>query len=153
MSPMFEADDGDKEEEHVMMKTVRIFAVLAVFTMALTGLSLAQQPNCRLVADIPFDFNVGNQHLVAGQYMFAVDYGDPVVTVRNTATGQTAMAFSIRGDDDPAGNPVAVFDVIGGQHTLADLKAPGHAVSFAQLKTAVGMAKNKGIITIVASLR
>ena len=94
MSPMFEADDGDKEKEQVMMmKTVRIFAVLAVFTMALTGLSLAQQPNCRLVLDIPFDFNVGNQHFAAGPYMFAVNYGDPVVTVRNTATGQTAMAF------------------------------------------------------------
>lgn len=151
---MFEADDGDKEKEHVMMKTVRIFAVLAVFTMALTGLSLAQQPNCRLVADIPFDFNVGNQHFAAGRYMFAVDYGDPVVTVRNTATVQTSMAFSIRVDDEQAGNPVAVFDVIGGQHTLADLKAPdGHAVSFAEPKTAVGMAKNKGTITIVASLR
>jgi hypothetical protein len=152
MSPMVEADDGDKEKEHVMMKTVRIFAVLAVFTMALTGLSLAQQPNCRLVADIPFDFNVGHQHFAAGRYMFAVDYGDPVVTVRNIATGQTAMAFSIRGDDDKAG-PEAVFDVIGGQHILADLKAPGHAVSFAELKTAVGMAKNKGTIAIVASLR
>lgn len=153
MSPMFGADDDDKKKEHVMMKTVRIFAVLAVFTMALTGLSLAQQPNCRLVADIPFDFNVGKQHFAAGRYVFAVDYGDPVVTVRNTATGQTAMAFSIRGDDDQAGNPVAVFDVIGGQHNLADLKAPGHVVSFAQLKTDVGMAKNKGTITIVASLR
>ena len=136
-----------------MIKTVRIFAVLAVFTMALTGLSLAQQPNCRLVADIPFDFNVGNQHFAAGQYMFAVDYDDPLVKVRNTATGQTSMAFSIRGDDKQAGNPVAVFDVIGGQHTLADLKAPGHAVSFAEPKTEVGMAKNKGTITIVASLR
>ena len=135
------------------MKTVRIFAVLAVFMMALTGLSLAQQPNCRLVAEIPFDFNVGKQHFAAGRYVFAVDYSDPVVTVRNTATGQTAMVFSIRRDDDQAGNPVAVFDVIGGQHNLADLKAPGHAVGFAELKTAVGMAKNKGTITIVASLR
>ncbi len=153
MSLMFEADDGDKEKEHVMMKTVRIFAVLAVFTMALTGLSLAQQPNCRLVVNIPFDFNVGNQHFAAGPYIFAVDYGDPVVTVRNTATGQTATAFSIRGDDDPAGNPAAVFDVISGQHTLADLKAPGHAVSFAEPKTAVGVAKNSDTITIVASLR
>ena len=141
------------KKEHVMMKTVRIFAVLAVFTMALTGLSLAQQPNYRLVADIPFDFNVGKQHFAAGRYMFAVDYGDPVVTVRNTATGQTAMAFSIRRDDDQAGNPEAVFDVIGGQHNLADLKAPGHDVGFAELKTAVGMAKNNGTITIVASLR
>ncbi|MFZ1134881.1 MAG: hypothetical protein WAN69_08045 [Candidatus Korobacteraceae bacterium] len=153
MSPMFEADDGDKEKEHVMMKTVRIFAVLAVFTMALTGLSLAQQPNCRLALDIPFDFNVGNQHFAAGPYVFAVDYGDPVVTVRNTATGQTAMAFSVRVDDERAGNPAAVFDVVGGQHTLADLKAPGHAVGFAEPKTAVGMAKNKDTITIVASLR
>jgi hypothetical protein len=153
MSPMVEADDGDKEKGHVMMKTVRIFAVLAVFTMALTGLSLAQQPNCRLVADIPFDFDVGNQHFAAGPYMFAIDYDDPVVTVRNTATGQTAMALSIPGDDEQAGNPVAVFDVIGGQHTLADLKAPGRAVGFAEPKTGVGMAKNKGTITIVASLR
>ena len=135
------------------MKTVRIFAVLAVFTMALTGLSLAQQPNCRLVADIPFDFNVGNQHFAAGQYMFVVDYGDPVVKLRNTATGQTAMAFSIRGDDEQAGNPVAVFDVVGSEHTLADLKAAGHAVSFPEPKVAAGMAKNKGSVTIVASLR
>lgn len=150
---MFEADDGDTEKEHVMMKTVRIFAVLAVFTMALTGLSLAQQPSCRLVADIPFDFNVGNQHFAAGQYMFVVDYGDPAVRLRNIATGQTAMTFSIRGDDDQAGNPVAVFDVFAGAHTLADLKAPGHAVSFLEPKVAAGMAKNKATVAIVATLR
>ena len=135
------------------MKSVRIFAVLAVFTMALTGLSLAQQPNCRLVADIPFDFNVGNQHFAAGQYTFVVDYGDPVVRLRNTATGQTAMAFSIRGDDDQVGNPVAVFNVVGGAHALADLKAAGHGVSFPESKVAAGMAENKGTVTIVASLR
>jgi hypothetical protein len=150
---MFEADDGDTEKEHVMMKTVRILAVLAVFTMALTGLSLAQQPNCRLVADIPFDFNVGNQHFAAGQYLFVVDYGDPVVRLRNTATGQSALAFSIRGDDEEGGNPVAVFDVIGGEHALADLKAAGHAVSFPESKVASGMAKNKRTVAIVASLR
>lgn len=150
---MFEADDGDTEKEHVMMKTVRIFAVLAVFTMALTGLTLAQQPNCRLVADIPFDFNVGNQQFAAGQYMFVVDYGDPVVRLRNTATGQTAMAFSIRGDDEQAGNSVALFDVVGAEHTLADLKAAGHAVSFPESKVAAGIAKNKGTVAIVASLR
>ena len=60
---MFEADDGDTEKENVMKKTVRNFAVLAVFAMALTGLSLAQNPTYRVTANIPFDFNVGNQHL------------------------------------------------------------------------------------------
>jgi hypothetical protein len=150
---MFGADDGDTKKEEMMMKNVRIFAVLAVFTMALTGLSLAQQPSYRLVADVPFDFNVGNHQLPAGSYMFVVEYGSPVVTVLNTSTGQAVMADSIRGDEDAIGGPVAVFEVIGKKHTLADLKAAGHAVSFPETKVSVALAKSKTGVAIIASLR
>lgn len=134
------------------MKRVRIFAVLVVCTMVLTGLSLAQQPNYRLVADIPFDFNVGSHQLPAGPYMFVVEYGSPVVTVRNTSTGQAILATSIRGDGEDAGNPVAVFEVIADSHTLADLRAAGHTVSFTETKAPLTLAK-KGTVTIAAALR
>ena len=135
------------------MKTVRIFAVLALCTMALTGLSLAQQPSYRLVADIPFNFSVGSQHLPAGPYMFVVDYGDPVVTLRNTSTGKAIFVYAIRGDGEDLGNPVAVFEVIGDNHTLSNLRAAGHAVNFPEPKAPVALARKTGTVTIAAALR
>jgi hypothetical protein len=150
---MFEADDGNTKKEHVMQKTVRNFVVLVVFAMALTGLSLAQNPNYRLVANIPFDFNVGNQHLPAGPYLFVVDYDSPVVTVRNTTTGQAEILLTIKGESEGTGNPLVVFDVIGGTHLLADLKTANRGVNFPESKAQVALAKRGRSVAIVASLR
>jgi hypothetical protein len=150
---MFEADDGNTIKEHVMKNTVRNFVVLVVFAMALTGLSLAQNPNYRLVANIPFDFTVGNQHLPAGPYLFVVDYGSPVVTVRNTATGQAEMLLTIKGEGEGTGNPVVVFDVIGGTHMLADLKTAERGVNFPESKEQVALARRGGSVAIVVTLR
>ena len=136
-----------------MKKTVRIFVVLAVLAMALTGLSLAQNPNYRLVANIPFDFNVGNQHLPAGPYLFVVDYDSPVVTVRNTSTGQAEMLLTIRGEGEGTGNPVVEFDVIAGTHRLADLKTANRGVNFPESKEQVALARRGGSVAIVATLR
>ena len=153
MSPMFETDDGNTKKEHVMQTTVRNFVVLVVFAMALTGLSLAQSPGYRVTANIPFDFNVGNHHLPAGTYLFEVGYGSPAVTLRNTSTGFAEMILAGAGDSEAAGSPVLVFDVIGENHLLADLKTVDAGVKFPEQKTLRASAKNRGTVAIVAALR
>jgi hypothetical protein len=150
---MFEADDGNTEKEHVMQTTVRNLVVLVVFAMALTGLSLAQDSTYRVTANVPFDFNVGDQHLPAGEYLFEVEPGSPVVTVRSTTTGRAEMILAIAGDGERNGNPVLEFDVIGENHLLAELKTADAGVNFPEKKTLLASAKRKESVAIVASLR
>ena len=136
-----------------MKKTARNFAMVAVFAMALTGLSLAQNPAYRVTANIPFDFNVGSQHLPAGAYMFEVEYDSPVVRLRNIATGRVETVLSTRDGRTSAGAPVVVFDVVGDAHLLADLKTSNAGVDFPEDKTMLASVQHKGSVAIVASLR
>jgi hypothetical protein len=141
------------EKEHAMKTTVRNFAVLVVFAIAVTGISLAQTSSYRLTADIPFDFVVEDQHLPAGNYMIIVGYNSPVVTLRNTASGRTAMVIATHGDGQSNGEPVVDFDVVGDTHLLADLKTANTGVSFTEQKQSLASAKRKASVAIVASLR
>ena len=72
----------------------RNLVVLAVFAVALTGLALAQQFAYRVAASVPYDFNVGDQHFTAGNYLFVVDYGDHAVTIKNQDTGRSSVALA-----------------------------------------------------------
>lgn len=149
---MFEADDGNKKE-HVMKKTVRNFVVLAVFAMAVSGLSLAQDSTFRVNANVPFDFYAGDLQLPAGMYQFVVDYEDHSVLLRNKATGLSYVLLARPGDGDRSSEAVVEFDVIGDSHRLADLKTASVGVNFPQQKSMLASATRRGSVAIVASLR
>jgi len=150
---MFEADDGNTKEEHVMKKTVRNFVVLAVFAMALTGLSLAQDDTYRVTANVPFDFYAGHQQLPSGMYQFEVNYGNHSVMLRNKTTGRSYALLARPGDGESVGEAVVEFDLVGDTHILADLKTASTGVNFPEQKATLASAKRRGSVAIVASLR
>lgn len=136
-----------------MKKSVRNLAMLTVFAMAMTGLSLAQDDTYRVSANIPFEFYVGDQQLPAGTYLFNISYETHAVSLRNHDTGRACMVLAVPADGKGSGDPVVEFDVIGNSHMLADLKTADAGVSFAENKQVLSSALRRGSIAIVAELR
>lgn len=142
-----------------MKRIARNLVVLAVFAMALTGLSMAQQFAYRVTANIPYDFHVGDQQLSAGNYTFAVNYGDHAVTITNQANGHSSVVlaspvvYASPGYDNRDKATVVELKSVGGQYVLADLKTRSAGVDFSAANSSRSLAKNEGTVTIVASLR
>ena len=142
-----------------MKKIGRNLAVLAVFAMALSGLALAQQFNYRVAATIPYDFYVGDQLMSAGNYIFAVNYGDRAVTITNQANGHSSVVlaspiqFASPGYDNRNKGTVVELNSVGGTYVLSDLVTRTNGVNFPQGHANRTRAKNEGTVTIVASLR
>jgi hypothetical protein len=134
-----------------MKKTVRNSVVLAVFAMALSGLSQAQDDTYRVRANIPFDFYAGDQLLPAGVYLIDVSYGTHVAELRNHDTGRTYSLVAVPADGEGSGNAVVEFAVAGDRHVLAGLKTASTGVNFAESKRLLRTAHRS--VTIVAALR
>lgn len=140
------------------MKRYARYAGMVVFTLTLTGLALGQQFAYRVVATMPSDFYVGDQNFAAGNYIFAVNYGDHEVTIENQNSRHSSVVKATP-FDYPAtgavtmGKPVEVHLIaIGGRYQLADIKTSEVGVTFTQANV-LEAAGNKGIVTVVASLR
>lgn len=136
-----------------MKGIARNLVVMAVFAMALTGISLAQDATYRVTANIPFDFYAGSQQLPAGVYRFEVDYENHSVKLRNKATGISYQLLARPGDGEGLSDAVVDFDVVGDTHVLADLKTASTGVSFPEQKALLASAKRRGSVAIIASLR
>jgi hypothetical protein len=159
---MFEADVGNTtEEEIIMMKRIACsLVVLVAFSMALTGFALAQQFDYRVEANLPVDFYAGDQHLPAGTYLFAVNYGDHAVTMRNQATGRTAVVLASPvvnaspGYDNRNKSAQVELRSVGGRYVLAEVQGRSSGVEFPVQRTStLASAESERTITVVASLR
>jgi hypothetical protein len=136
-----------------MKKTVRSFVVLAVFAMALSGLSLTQDDTYCVRAKIPFDFYAGDRLLPAGTYLIDVSYDTHSVAFHNNDTGRTYVALAQPASGQGAGDPMLQFDVTANTHLLADLKTASTGVNFVESKRLLRTAQRTGSVTIVAALR
>lgn len=142
-----------------MKRIARNLVVLAVFAIALSGLALAQQFSYRVAATIPYDFYVGDQLMSAGNYIFAVNYGDRAVTITNQANGHSSVVvaspieFASPGYDNRNKGTVVELSNVGGKYVLSDLETRTNGVNFPQGHANPTMAKNEGTVTIVAALR
>jgi hypothetical protein len=136
-----------------MKTSVRSLMVLSVFAMALTGLALGQETHYRVVADVPFDFYAGNQHLDAGTYLIAVNYGDHAVTLQNQKTGHSSVLLAMPGDGIGSGGAEVQFDLIGGSYALADVKTRSTGARFHERETRLASAQPATAVTIAAMLR
>jgi hypothetical protein len=143
-----------------MKRIARNLMVMAVFAMALTGFALAQQFAYRVEANVPVDFYAGDHPMNAGTYLIAVNYGDNVVTIKNQATGQSAVVHAspvVYGSPgyDTRNRPTTVeLRSVGGRYVLAEVQTRTSGVEFPLEGNANrGWAKNGETITVVVSLR
>ena len=106
-----------------MRKTVVPILFLA---LAFPFFGVAQIPPGTVVADITFDFIVGNEVLPAGTYKFNHGVKAGVVAVTNAKSSQSIMAMVLtRISQYPGNDARVVFDKMGDQYYLSELHAPG----------------------------
>jgi hypothetical protein len=142
-----------------MKAHVRYLMMLALIAISLTGVSLAQQFTYRVVTNIPYDFYVGDQQFSAGDYTFAVNYGDRAVTITNQANGHSSVVvaspieFASPGYDNRNKGAVVELVSVGNRYVLSDLQTRTNGVSFTTGTYPRTAANNERTVTIAAALR
>ena len=142
-----------------MKAHIRYLIMLAVAVIALTGMSLGQQFTYRVVANMPYDFYVGDQQFSAGDYTFAVNYGDRAVTITNQANGHSSVVlaspieFASPGYVNRYRGAVVELVSAGGRYVLSDLQTRTNGVSFANGSYPRTASNNEGTVTIAAIVR
>jgi hypothetical protein len=142
-----------------MRTHIRHLVLLAVFAISLTELAVAQQFAYRVAANIPYDFYIGDQQYLAGNYLFAVNYGDHAVTITNQTSGHSSVVFASPlepaspGYDSRDKATFVELVPVGDRYLLSDVQTRTNGVSFPKGSLPRTAATNEGIVTIVASLR
>lgn len=98
----------------------RMLQVAAMAAMS-TGFGWAAAPDDVTVA-VPFEFNVGNQTLPAGEYSIKSDFGSSVVQIRDARYHIRASVIAMPGEK-PAGSTQSqlAFRVYGRKHYLGSM--------------------------------
>ena len=142
------------------MKTrFRYVMMLAAVAILLTGMSFAQEFAYRVASNVPYDFYVGDQLFSAGNYTFAVNNGDRTVTITNQVNGHssvvlaTPVEYASPGYDRRDKGVVVELVSVGNRYVLSDVQARSNGVSFSNGSYPSTLAKNEGVVTLVASLR
>jgi len=142
------------------MKTrFRYVMMLAAVAILLTGMSSAQQFAYRVASTVPYDFYVGDQLFSAGNYTFAVNYGDRTVTITNQLNGHssvvlaTPVEYASPGYDRRDKGIVVELMSVGDRYVLSDVQTRTNGVSFLKGSYPSTLAKNEGVVTLVASFR
>ena len=136
-----------------MKRIDRNFLVLLVSLLALSAFTFAQDATYHVNVSVPFEFHAADQQLPAGTYQFTVNYESHIVSLRNKETGRSISLMAIPDDGDRSGETVVEFDVVGDNHSLADLKTANTGVSFSTKSAGTTTAKNHETVAIVATLR
>ena len=105
------------------MKTKAFRAIQMLSLMVVLGVtSLHAQTSGKIVANIPFDFMVGEAALPAGQYTVRQGSSPAVVFIQNRKTFEAAMVLSIAVEDrGNLGLAELVFQRDGSQHFLSQV--------------------------------
>ena len=105
-----------------MKKT--IWCALAVFALAMSsGAAFAQMSIDKVVADIPFAFNVGNTELPAGQYeIYPQSNAGLDLVIRNVVTGKVLITPTVtRIEFKETARAELVFDKVSDKSYLAEV--------------------------------
>ena len=125
-------------------KAVQIFS-LVVLIVGLMVSAQAQTPEYR--ANIPFEFNVGNKTLPAGDYVIAlVDFIESrnVLTIRETKSenSQTVM-FSPKSSKKPVEISELAFNRYDNQYFLAEIISPTIYGEFSRTRAEARLAETQ----------
>lgn len=138
-----------------------IFAFVAVLTLFSASSARAQTRSVR--ANVPFQFNIGQQAFPAGSYQFQSCLGKPgqnsehgMLTIRDL-NGRPLYRAVMSGLVQPSGDPLAktklVFSVRDGQRYLSQVWLAGDAVGHELRNLPAGTTKVAEVVpdqTIVA---
>jgi hypothetical protein len=119
------------------LKGMTMLAMLFMLAFVATATSANAQSLQRQVADIPFDFHVGENTLPAGQYeVMSTSAAREAIRVRSTENGNVAIrltntAYKLR----PAKKGVLVFHRYGNRYFLSEVWTAGQSTGRQLLKS------------------
>ena len=126
-----------------MKKNYRKFVALAVFVLALTGASLAQDFSPKVRANIPFSFYAGGKMLPPGRYTLAVHRESNNVAIFQQDTGMGMFLSGSPHDGSRDGRSLLTFHTDGeGKYVLQKIEGPDLGISFVSDKTLSHVALN-----------
>jgi hypothetical protein len=144
---------------------LRLFAIIILlvtvaFASALASVS-AQTPGHNITANIPFEFNVGDKTLPAGQYSVArINSDGTQLRISNREDGASRLTQTVQ-DNEPKEQSVLVFNRYGDRYFLSQVWLTGERVGREMLKSrsekAIGqeLAKNNAeaeTVTVIAAI-
>ena len=126
-----------------MKEKYRKLVVLALFVLALTGASLAQDFSPKVRANIPFSFYANGKMLPAGNYTLAVPRGTNYVAIFQKDTGIGIFLIGSPKDGLRTGRSLLTFRANSeGTYVLQKFEAPKLGISFVSDKALSHMALN-----------
>jgi len=109
----------------------RKLVVLALFVLALTGASLAQDFSPKVRAHIPFNFYAGGKILPAGTYTLGINRGSNNVAIFQKDTGVGTFLIGSPHDASRNGLSVLTFRANSeGTYVLQKIVGPDLGISF-----------------------
>ena len=145
-----------------MKRHLLILAQIIILTGAFTASAQAQTGSAqKVIADIPFAFNVGNTNLPAGKYTITVinpTSDRKVLRVRSASGKSTAITQTTTVVGKASDDAKLVFNRYGDRYFFAQAQLAGETTSFAALKSsaeraetrATTIAGTKSVVVIVA---
>jgi hypothetical protein len=104
---------------------------LALFAMALTGATLAQNSTHAVRANIPFSFYAGGKVLPAGEYTISINMEDHLAIIGQKATGRSSFLLGSPDDSSRDERTMLVFKLGEGDvYALREVRGPDLALSF-----------------------
>lgn len=106
------------------MKRLTLNLTVVAFALLLSVAASHAQTQ-KISVSVPFDFQVGDQHMPAGQYSFVTGEGYRL-SIRGITTTDTAQVLTTSvGSKHPENEPLRlVFRNIGSQHYLVQVWSP-----------------------------
>jgi hypothetical protein len=103
--------------------------MLAATMLVSSSLMFAQTLHRTVVAQVPFEFMVGNKIIPAGECVVLTE-GQNVVSIHNYSAKQGALSSAIRADENKSGDTVMAFERRGGQYFLAEVRIEGSNLTY-----------------------
>lgn len=116
-----------------MKKQVIQSTIVVAVCLWLTGGLVYSQSLPKLVADIPFDFHVGQAMLPAGEYIVNKSEGalSHVLRIQNAITGKAAFASTLPGSiTNSSSQPKLIFNRYGADYFLSEVRSPYQSVTY-----------------------
>ena len=132
-----------------MKRHLDLAIAMIILAGAFTASAQAQTANSqRVVANIPFGFNVGTKNLPAGKYTITVvnpSSDRKVLQIRSTDGKSTAITQTTSVIGNASEDAKLVFHRYGDQHFLAQAQMAGETVSLATHKSSVERAQRQNL--------
>lgn len=145
-----------------MKKHLNLLAAIIVLSGAFTVSTQAQTAGAqRVVANIPFAFNVGNKNLPAGKYSITVlnpTSDRKILQVRSTTGKSSAMIMTTAVIGNLSDDAKLVFQRYGDRYFFAQAQMAGDSTSLAAVKSnaeraqrqVLAAARKQSVVVVIA---